>query len=491
MINSKNRIVICSNNLAHLEGPSFQSLTGYFERTYEDLSPHRIVCFGFKIIAGGSWQHSDSFSIQFDSKNSQTFLLSTTVNTYSNCNCSTVRTLSTNFIGRVFYIASTLTLRIGWKFTGIEFPLPFFGIKNLRMLFGTKKLDDVEDMYLTLGNTTIQNSINCTRNKYYDKSTDSCLACNSECYSCFGPTEARCYMYIWGDSYTGTVVAGCPSYCNICSFGASSKCFLRWGGSYYLDVDSTCKTSCTAPTTPFTIGDRTKCIQPCAVGQYMLLNETCVSSCGAPLVKNIDPLGNTCFYSCGESVNIFLYWNGSCLTTCPYYQRTEGNHRFCDACQPNYYMYDDKSCHKTCVYSTKYIGSSNFCYFPCRQDQYLYPDSSCQDTCPVSFIKKLTEENYYNCALNLSESDLTEIKKAENMQGTFNTMTTIASKLIIFINFANPSCVFMNMLIIIPSYLRYLSIRYPAKLQYLLDIGDQISITIIPDMPNKAVKSFP
>ena len=473
------------------ERPGLQSATGYFERTYEDLSPHSIIYFGFKMIAGGSWQQSDSFSVQFDNNNPQTFLLSTAVNAYPSCDCSTIQTLSTSFIGRVFHVASTLTLRIGWKFTGSGSPLPFVGIKDLRMSFGTKKLDDVEDMYLTLGNPAIQYSTGCAEKKYYDKSTSSCLGCNSKCSSCFGPTDAQCYIYEWGNSYTGTVVANCPSYCNLCLIGASSKCFLCWGGSHYLDIDSTCKASCTTPATPFTTGARTKCIRPCATGQYMLWNEACVSSCDAPLVKNIDPLGNTCFYSCGESANIFLYWNGSCLATCPYYQRIEGNYRFCDACQPNYYMHDDESCQETCVYNKKYIGGSNFCHFPCRQDQYLYPDSSCQSTCSVSFIQKSTEKNYYNCAINLSQSDLAEIKKLDKVQGDFDTMRNIASKVIIFINFANPSCVFLNIMIIMPTYLRYLSIRYPTKLQYLLDMSDQLSITIIPDMPSKAVKAFP
>ena len=232
-----------------------------------------------------------------------------------------------------------------------------------------------------------------------------------------------------------------------------------------------------------------RCIKKCPPGKYILSNYTCVDSCDPPFVSAIDSLGQSaCTYPCSRSAHSFLYWNGSCLSTCPYYKRISNDYRFCDACQLGYYSYDSGSCLPTCHahFDMVTVGGSSFCQSPCSLKQFLYSDKTCKDTCSVSFIENIAGSLY--CSLDLSEADIAAVKKTTVVQAIAGAVVALSAAIISTINSADPASVFLLISLDMLQYLRYVEIRYPSKLQLMLD--SSFSINIIPDMPDKLVRLF-
>ena len=506
LINSTQRLTSCSDGLSYLGGPGLQTLNGYFERTYTNLVSHDIIYFGFRIIVGGAWQSTHYFSVQFDNGTPKKFYLATAVQAPTII-CSLNHTIGTYVVGRRFHTANSLTMKVTWSFQGGLSPLPFIGMKDLRITFVNKTTSDIEDIYLTTGNLTIPDSAACSGNKYYNALTTSCASCNSACENCFGAAATQCYEFSWGSTYTGTVFTDCSGNCNLCG-GTPSQCYLCWGGSYVLDTDHVCKSSCTSPYVSMADGARNKCIRPCTAGQFMLYNETCVNSCGFPLIQGTDPQGSICSYPCGLSANMFLYWNGSCLTNCSYYQRENSDRRFCDICPPGLYMYDDGVCRAACSLNSTTIGGSNFCSsggapIPpplvapaaavssvCGSNEYLYPNASCSKFCPPSFIRKLQNGSSF-CELYFSHQDMKEIDILLLLRQVSNAFLGISTIILSLINSKHCGPIFLAMIADMLQYLKYLEINYPSKLQYIFDMDYTPPIEMIVDTPQSFTDLVP
>ena len=407
-VSSTNRITYCnSDTWLYLGGPGLLTSAGSMSRLYSGFSTHSVIYFNIALALGGIWQGTDYFSIKFDDRGPFSFSPGSAVQNKAGTYCAGVSTLETNIVGKILHSASTVTVYIAWSFPGTGSPSPSIGIKDISMSFGTKKADDTEGVYLSLGDTGVSGSTICPVGRYFDTSSNYCQYCNSICWNCFGPSAAQCYRPPWNGYYDGAIAynAANTPYCSSASGLGTSQC--NWcADNYALNPDGSCSTSCPSPYVKY--GDNLFhiCLMPCSSSQYMAWNNSCIDTCNSALISGTDSHGKTCSYPCGRSPYTYLYWDGSCRTTCTYYPRVENYYQFCDVCQRGYYKYDNGSCLTSCEasFTLKNIGDSLFCTFPCSDTNlYAYANSSCFSTCQPLF-KIITSGVYKFCNYPCSSS---------------------------------------------------------------------------------------
>ena len=451
-------------------------------RTYSGFASHSILYFSFRVGFSGQWKSVDTFSIQFDEMPAQViFPYSATLLGQSNtCGNVHVPSLMSDVVGKEFHTASDLTIKISWNILGGGSPAASIMIKDLRISFATKTSSDVREAYIVLGIPSVVNSTKCTYSEYYDPSSSQCLGCNSDCGPCFGPLNTQCYSPNYFYYYNGNKAAHCPYGSFLCD---TLQCYVCDSPS--IPINNACVSTCTTSTVPYGAGVMKKCLAPCSVTQYMSWNDTCFDTCDPPLVKGTDSHGNTCSYPCSLSTSSFLYWNGSCMSTCPYHQRNENNHRFCDVCEPGNYMYDSGTCLSSCLdpLVIMTVGGSSFCHSPCRADQFLYDNGSCLSLCPSPHIQSILEGIQFCkgcsypyrvlspgfCELDLSEDQITQANTLSTAINKLDTTLDAASFLATFVASSDPTmfCVtsFTKMLF----YIRYMDVAYSPMLQKILD----------------------
>ena len=490
--------------LSFLGGPGLQHPTGFMERTYIGFGTHDIIYYSIIIAMGGTWQPSDTFTLELDSNVVQVFSLSWAFSNYGTKTCDNFNSqvFSERLVGKKFHEDSSLTVRISWNTVGNGSPLPFLAIKEPNFSFATKTNSDVEEIYISLPDTTNPLSTGCVEGQYkkIESSGSSCQGCDSKCGACFGPNDNQCYFTNWGKSYDGNNVISCTSGCGSCSKTGASNCF-HCDEPKILTTDGRCVNTCTPPSVTFTAGTALACIVPCSSNQFMSWNNTCLNSCDPPLVVTSSSQGQECTYPCDQSVNSFLYWDGSCLSNCPYYQRNDNNHRFCDICQLGYYLYDDNVCRATCNprFNNIINAATNLCSNPCHKDQYLYPDGSCTSECLTWSIEKMeagalycnTQRTKQQITRSELEAEAKEIKSISATQQVLGGVTAACSSIISAVNFANPAAILLAIMTRMLNNFRYLKINYPPKLQGILDSDDEFKISLIPNMPLNWVAKFP
>ena len=407
-ISSSNRMTYCnSDTWLYLGGPGLLTSSGTMSRLYSGFSTHGVIYFNIALALGGVWQSTDHFTIQFDGRGPFSFSPGSAVANKAGTYCAGVSTLETNIVGKILHSASTVTIYITWNFPGTGSPSPSIGIKDVSMSFSTLKADDIEGVYLTIGDTSVSGSTQCPTGRYFDTNSNYCQYCNSICWNCFGPAVTQCYRPPYNGYYDGTTAYGSantPSCASASGLG-TSQC--NWCiDNYAVNPDGSCANTCPSPYVKY--GDNLFhiCLIPCESTQYMAWNNSCIDTCNSALISGTDSHGKTCSYPCGRSPYTYLYWNGSCLPTCTYYPRVENYYQFCDVCQRGYYKYDNGSCLTSCEtdFTLQNIGDSLFCTFPCSNTNlYAYANSSCISTCQSLFTIR-TSGVYKFCKYPCSSS---------------------------------------------------------------------------------------
>jgi len=153
--------------------------------------------------------------------------------------------------------------------------------------------------------------------------------------------------------------------------------------------------SCPSPLTTTPYKGQKFCEYPCLSSEYLYWNGSCLSTCPPPLnpeVQGTSQQRNFCWYPC--DANEYLYWNGSCLSACPSpltaeIQGTSLQRKFCwYTCSETQYLYWNGSCLNSCPYPLApeiqhgVSSSRNFCWYPCPDTQFLYWNGSCLNSCP-------------------------------------------------------------------------------------------------------------
>ena len=486
----------CSNLLAYLGGPNLQYSSGYMERLYTGFTIHDIIYYHITVILCGVWQPADTFTIQFD--DGEKFIFDSIYMIPSaqftiTCGASNVPCLNQNIVGKFLHTKSTVTLRVSWNFKGNGLPAPAIGIKDVSFAFGTRKTGDVQEAYLSLGDPAKPWSTRCPQSSYYDERLKKCYGCDGSCLLCYGPANTECYGPQYQSFYNGKIYMFCSPPCLQCWGTANNQCYR----CSLLDYDNTCQSSCTTPYVSF--GSSYKiCLKPCAANEYMLWNNTCGSSCNFPLISGTTTHGNTCDYPCGLSSSVFLYWNGSCLPTCPYNIRVENYYQFCDVCPQNQYTYPNGLCLSACYahFHLSVNGGASFCSYPCATGHFLYQDGSCHPDCGWAY-KKRTKHGFSFCD-HCTESDRTclmpaELSQAQTISATysgFRSAVSVCTGIVSLLTYTNPSAFLFFIITDLLSYLRYLKINYPPKLQYFLDTGRDIFIELLPGIPENLASHF-
>ena len=387
---SQSRVSSCTQAF-FLGGPGYQSSQGYMTRTYTNIGSHGLVTFGVTISLMGAWQSGDTFSIQIDDHLPYDFHLSSSPMTNDVCiGNTTLNSFKSGIVGRLFHTSSNITVKIYWKIKNTVSSTYGFGIKDLSLQFGARSSTDTEIISLSMSSPIISSAPACESLKYFSSSTNKCESCNAACLDCFGPTILQCYRLKFPCSSDGSTSFKCTSPCLSCWGAQSNQCSIC-GSSSFLYSDNTCQSSCSSPLIAVGPQSYKACLTACGASQYRAWNNSCISSCDLPLVQNNIGGEMTCSSPCGQSILEILYWNGSCLPTCPYYQRSISSYYFCDACQSGYYSYPNASCYQSCYpsFSVSKVGGSRFCNYPCTANQYLYKNGSCSGTCYTGFTIRI------------------------------------------------------------------------------------------------------
>ena len=255
----------------------------------------------------------------------------------------------------------------------------------------------------------------------YYLSGGQCLQCSSNCATCSG-TATTCTSCNSGWFMVGTT---CYSSCNspLYSYVSSgvTYCATPCPGEYVM-WDGSCSTTCAYSTaystfaiSAVTVDTFAECTYPCSSNEYLYFNGSCLSTCPSPLTTLTYYSRGFCDYSCPSSD--YLYWNGSCLSTCPSplsgeVEGTSTTRKFCwYTCQPSEYLYWNGSCLSTCPapLSGETEGTylqRKFCWYTCQPTEYLYWNESCLSTCPSPLSPETQGTNlprqfcWYTCQPN-------------------------------------------------------------------------------------------
>ena len=275
-------------------------------------------------------------------------------------------------------------------------------------------------------------------------------------FSCPNPTD---YLH-----WNGACLATCSyqprlwswrNFCDPCHKGL----FLYPNGS--------CLATCESPFYLEVSGSSVLCKALCAPSQY-LLGSTCVNTCSYPLKPITGNGPNTCSFPCADSNN-FLYWNGSCLSTCTLNQRFVGGYKFCDACSSGSYLYPDGTCKSGCSAPFIHYVRTGYdeCYFPCNGINEEFSAESYLE-CP-----SLYEYPYYltskgECEIQLTKEGMEGAVSVGNVLSKFGGfMSGLAIiALIIRPRDPRPFCLVLSLKML--EYFKFVSIHYPPFIQQVL-----------------------
>ena len=340
-------------------------------------------------------------------------------------------------IGRVFHKASSVTVTINFSVAqvGSSSNGPTVGVRDVTVLQKYAQNGDSQGFYIISSDSTIINYTGCNKGSFPTGNIIvPCQACPiSMCSICIGNGGIGCMKSINRGSYfDGANFYSCSTGCVFC-IGPNAKDCVQCDFSHTLDTDNTCKASCTLPyVSSGTYNQR--CRLRCDSSQYLYWNNTCQDSCNYPL--QIDTNHGQCTYPCNKAYAEFLYWNASCLSTCPFYSRIESGYGFCDLCPLGYYLYlEDDVCKLGCTY-------------------------------PYT-IQKLVY-----CKLDLSSSDIEQTATMLKVINTGSLIQSTGSVIIGLLSPGDPSGFTLVALAKMLLYTRYMNLKYPSRLQSVLDQQD-------------------
>ena len=406
--------------------------SGYMKKTYMNLVPHDILYMSFDFFLSGVWQPYDSFSVDIDGVSSISWSLGPQITSMASKTCPGMLSKSffSSVIGKVFHAVGRVTATIHFSVSETAGTThPSISIRNFVLMARQSQPDDKEGFYVTIQDNTVQNSTKCNARNYLSASV--CTPCTTtNCELCNGVGDVNCVRAGWATFDSGSGYSKCASNCEFCIDSAVNSCVQCWR-FYVLDYDNTCRSSCTPPYQPRGKNAK-KCLMPCDATQYLYWNNTCRDSCNPPL--QIDDTTQQCTYPCNKAYDEFLYWDGSCLATCPFLRRNESGYAFCDACAEGYFFYPD---------------DGGICKLGCN-----YP-----------YIVK----DIVYCRLDLSQSDLEQAKTISNVTSVTSQTLSIGCSLLNLFNPSDPSALTLAAITNMLLYTRYMDLKYPPKLQSVLD----------------------
>ena len=400
-------------------------------RIYKNLVPHNIIYISFEFVLTGGWQPSDWFAVDLDGVSSIRWTPASQALFTPAVHCGSLSPgLNSYLIGKAFHTADSITVTVSFSVTlASVLNNPAVGIRDVTLIEKFSQPGDSQGFYLSLPNSAGPNSTHCGKGQYFVPPA-SCPACSTAtCGLCTGFGNTDCLRSAWATYSDGNGFSSCASNCMFCKGPNANDC-IQCNPPFTLDIDNICKMSCSLPYQA--VGPNfLKCLLPCNSDQYLYWNNTCQDSCNFPL--QIDTQGEQCIYPCNKAYAQFLYWDGSCQLTCPFIQRNENGYAFCDMCPLGYYLYPDNLCRLDCTYP--YI------------------------------IQRLVY-----CSLDLTHSDIRQAAVMSKVSDAGGLALGIGAAAASFFNPRDPSAFVLASLAKMLYYTRYMNIKYPPRLQNVLDL---------------------
>ena len=356
-------------------------------------------------------------------------------------------------------------------------------------------------------------------------STAQGLFCNKPCEH---------FDYLYEDKSCKAI---CPDPYLTSNDGEVSLCKKPCNNNEFLDWKDACRTSCSTPLVSSTVKGISVCNKPCDDDEFLDWNKDCIDSCPSPLVSSTSNEVATCKKPCDN--NQYLNWENSCQTTClsPLVSSISNGVNLCKKpCDDDEFLYMDGSCSATCPSPFKKSSSLDvdLCQPPCANSQFLYPDGSCSSKCPTPLVTSTPSDGIKRCSSPcpslaayyysanktcgsvcsspsvvqkvefiqicsvISEPTLstTDKKSVDQVKSTTDAAGSTASVGVVtssLLSSQSSGAITLVSLIKMLEYIRYMKINYPPKVEYMMSMqnDESISLTIDVDLPESIEKKFP
>ena len=476
------------NSVPILGGPGVLKLNGYFKRYYGGLPNHDVVYFRVGLYIVDDWQSLDTVIIKLDLREFSAGDISLSTPYFQNdlCGNDSFPDLGSFYImGRTNHTDPNITMMIKSAINRAS-SIASFGVRQVNLLFANRTLngDDAEEMSCNSADVPIiDNNCTCPIGSYLDPlGSGQCLSCHSNCADCFGPLSSQCYACntSGGFSFVGTDCIACNDSCLDCTGPSSSQC-IKCHDYIWSNKNNTCTSACDTPLYgQLTIDYIQVCMEPCIPGELYYWNKTCSASCPKPLVTSINIFGTFCNRPCSTSA--YLNWNNKCISSCPY-PLVQSNFQsvvlLCNKpCSRQYYFFPDGQCELNCTLPmvTTVINGVSSCLSPCANftNYYYYEaNETCISTCEYPNIIK--DQIYYSScvyaesASSLTPNDMSQIDATISVVDIGTTSIAITTTLVNIIGASNVGVSTLIGFLKMMPYIKYVSIDYPPKLQYMLN----------------------
>jgi len=343
-----------------------------------------------------------------------------------------------------------------------------------------------------------------------------CASCTPGCFNYgYGVCQAACdandgyySVEILGTTYcfpkcqdssqfrylNGSCESLCPSPLSVLSYSVNDTsltyCYNPCPSSQYLYPDSSCNTTCANPLTQITVGDIPCCRSPCSNPGHFYFNaiSSCLPSCSSPLVASSVQGILYCSNPCQSSQ--YIYPNGSCLNSCqsPFTPESEPGVNYCFY-DCSGYLSPNNTCLSECNSPFKKRVKDAiliYCDSPCSNStDYYYPeDGSCQSHCEYPYQSK-NENGYLQvCTLKATQAEAEQAKKLAQTTAVANSISSggiVAGSLLAS---GDSAAATMGSLTKMLSYIKFMDIKFPPKLQLLFDSQTSNS-SLLSSIPNR------
>ena len=502
------------------------------QRTYTSLPTHTYISYILRSLDINQWTStSDTITFSVDGANTQTLKPKSDLPAstgQSNCGNTNHDFIWYDIVGVHAHSSSSLTLKYVISNTG--YATASYGLHNLNILFRTTTPYYTSRLcYDTPGTLTSPCS---TDGNHYKTTGGSTGNCDLSCDTCFGPGSSGCFGCQPAYYFNGLNCLQCYSTCATCNGTAANQC-TRCNPPLILQPDHTCtSTACVSPYIVDGIGDHKVCIiNPCQATEYIFYDTsaqiTCTPNCTLPYVVNNNiycvscpsnryTAYNTqgqlyCSANCtspyqvknstycllcnlGEYISYNSLGQQICVSNCtdPYYQVI--NSIYCLICDLDQYIAYNTTGQPVCVdnCSSPYQVKNTIYCLLCNLDQYISYNSSGQQICINNCTAPYQVQNSFFCVSGGSSSADSSSNLLADLINAGGIAQTLEIVIASILGCSNPAVVLIAAVFKILSYIRYMSIAYPAKLQLMLNglFSSLISFNFAPAIPDSIEDKF-
>jgi len=352
----------------------------YFTRTYSNLPFHTTIRYSFTFNLYGSWDYppegtEDYFEVIFDGIGPLRFG-GYNYHEYLHVTPSPISAGNQKIFGFIAHAGLSITIKLilmADQLSGNESILLrdfflFFTDENL----GSNYVCSYYEFPTEISPTT---KCDCPKAQFNFERME-CGSCNSDCTTCFGIGNSKCYECSQGYYLTQTTCNPCNPICATCFGSAITQCNSCTPG-YYL-AGNTC-TQCN-PICPTCNGAGTNDCTSC-ISSYNLRGNSCCD----PICSSCFGIGERNCTSCHQS----YYLDGNscevCHATC--LDCTGPDYNQCTACHPGFTLFRGVCVESSrCNFPFSLDVSNNLCNSHCPSLNFTSWNVSCFPPCLTSAI---------------------------------------------------------------------------------------------------------